>query len=199
LRDPAHRPHGFAGPRFFPATSPPMILLSPDELALPTVAWFKDSGRYEDDDLSVDFAKRITPNFSLEVGGTFYAAQAARRTHNRWLRQFRGRRQVSARRERDARDDLFVGVRCRPRPANRNEAYRAQEWVHAPLRPPSSSAKACGDLVRQDELALFAPLRSRVSIGVAIPTKARSADGDGGFEEHPDALELGLALEYSMP
>src|SRR5260221_1545205 len=63
--------HGFAGARFFPATIATDDPFVADELALPTVAWFKDSGEVRTDTYSVDFAKPITRNFGLGFGGTY--------------------------------------------------------------------------------------------------------------------------------
>ena len=63
--------HGFAGARFFPATIATDDPFVADELALPTVAWFKDAGDVKTATYSVDFAKRITSNFGLEFGGTY--------------------------------------------------------------------------------------------------------------------------------
>src|SRR5712671_1988958 len=63
--------HGFAGARFFPATIATDDPFVADELSLPTVSWFKDSGGVETNTYSVDFSKRITSTFGLEFGGTY--------------------------------------------------------------------------------------------------------------------------------
>ncbi|HEY2568926.1 MAG TPA: hypothetical protein VGI25_06380, partial [Candidatus Udaeobacter sp.] len=65
--------HGFAGSRFFPATLSTDDPFVNDELSLPTVSSIvvPDGGGTRDTEVSVDIAKRITPNFAVEVGGTF--------------------------------------------------------------------------------------------------------------------------------
>src|SRR5258708_4595045 len=63
--------HGFAGARFFPATIATDDPFVADELALPTGAWFKDSGEVRTTTYSVDFAKTITRNFGIGFGGTY--------------------------------------------------------------------------------------------------------------------------------
>src|SRR5438094_5146948 len=65
--------HGFAGARFFPATLSTEDPFVSDELSLPTVSTIRtpDDGGTRQTDISVDIAKRITPNFGIEVGETF--------------------------------------------------------------------------------------------------------------------------------
>jgi hypothetical protein len=65
--------HGFAGRRFFPATLSTDDPFVADELSLPTVSSIvtPDEGGTRDTELSVDIAKRITPNFGIEVSETF--------------------------------------------------------------------------------------------------------------------------------
>src|SRR3977135_1903389 len=63
--------HGFAGPRFFPATIATDDPFVADELALPTIAWFKDDAEVRTTTYSVGFAKRLTAHFGLEFGGTY--------------------------------------------------------------------------------------------------------------------------------
>src|SRR5258705_8114080 len=65
------RAHGFAGPRFFPATIATDDPFVADELALPTIGFVKDDGDVRTTTYSAGFAKRITPDFALEFGATF--------------------------------------------------------------------------------------------------------------------------------
>ena len=64
--------HGFAGSRFFPATLVTDDPFVNDELSLPTVSSIvtPDEGGIRDTEVAVDIAKRITPNFGIEVGQT---------------------------------------------------------------------------------------------------------------------------------
>ena len=64
--------HGFAGARFFPATLSTDDPFVSDELSLPTVSTIRtpDDGGTRETDISVDIAKRITPQFAIEIGET---------------------------------------------------------------------------------------------------------------------------------
>src|SRR5262249_55600758 len=64
--------HGFAGSRFFPATLTTDDPFVNDELSLPTVSSIviPDEGGTRDTEVAVDIAKRITPNFGIELGET---------------------------------------------------------------------------------------------------------------------------------
>src|SRR5262245_19081265 len=65
--------HGFAGPRFFPATLTTEDPFVADELSLPTISTIRtpDDGGTRETEVSADIAKRITPNFGLEIGEAF--------------------------------------------------------------------------------------------------------------------------------
>src|SRR6266513_3989223 len=65
--------HGFAGARFFPATLSTDDPFVNDELSLPTVSSIvtPEEGGTREAEISVDIAKRIRPNFGIEVGETF--------------------------------------------------------------------------------------------------------------------------------
>ena len=64
--------HGFAGARFFPATLSTDDPFVSDELSLPTISTIRtpDDGGTRETDISVDIAKRITPQFAIEIGET---------------------------------------------------------------------------------------------------------------------------------
>ena len=64
--------HGFAGARFFPATLSTDDPFVSDELSLPTVSTIRtpDNGGTRETDISVNIAKRITPQFAIEIGET---------------------------------------------------------------------------------------------------------------------------------
>src|SRR5204862_7283605 len=64
--------HGFAGARFFPATLSTDDPCVSDELSLPTVSTIRtpENGGTRETDISVDIAKRVTPQFGIEIGET---------------------------------------------------------------------------------------------------------------------------------
>jgi len=186
--------HGFAGPRFFPATLATDDPFVADELALPTVAWFKDSDDTRTTTYSVDFAKRITPNFSLEVGGTYMRLKPPGGPTVDGFDNFAvgAKYQLGVNAMRETIFSLGVDADL-----GGTGTKRIGAEGFSTITPAFFFGKGFGDLF--DRMSWLRAFAVTGSIGVAIPTKARSADGDGGFEEHPDALELGLALEYSMP
>ena len=186
--------HGFAGARFFPATLATDDPFVADELALPTVALFKDAGDVENTTYSMDLVKRITANFGLELGGTY--------VH---LRQPAG---PSV----DGFDNLSVGAKYQVLVDAAHEtilaigvgadiggtgAKRIGAEGFSKITPTFFFGKGFGDL--SDQMSLLRPFAVTGSIGVRFPTEARIPDGLGGFEQHPNALEVGLALEYSLP
>jgi hypothetical protein len=65
--------HGFAGSRFFPATLSTEDPFVNDELSLPTVSSIvtPEDGGTRETEISADIAKRITPNFGIEIGESF--------------------------------------------------------------------------------------------------------------------------------
>ena len=65
--------HGFAGARFFPATLTTEDPFIADELSLPTISTIRtpEDGGTRETEFSADIAKRITPNFGLEIGEAF--------------------------------------------------------------------------------------------------------------------------------
>ena len=65
--------HGFAGSRFFPATLSTDDPFVNDELSLPTVSTIvtPEQGGTRETEISADIAKRITPNFGVEIGESF--------------------------------------------------------------------------------------------------------------------------------
>src|SRR5262245_51959213 len=65
--------HGFAGSRFFPATLSTDDPFVNDELSLPTVSSIvtPEEGGTRETEISADIAKRITPNFGIEIGQSF--------------------------------------------------------------------------------------------------------------------------------
>ena len=67
--------HGFAGARFFPATLSTDDPFVSDELSLPTVSTIStpDDGGTRETVISVDIAKRITPQFGIAIGETLTA------------------------------------------------------------------------------------------------------------------------------
>jgi hypothetical protein len=181
--------HGFAGARFFPATIATDDPFVADELALPTVSWFKDSGGVKTDTYAVDFAKRITSDFGLEFGGTFLRLHPPGGPDTDGFDNFH----VGAKYLLDVdamRETLFsIGVDA---DLGGTGSSRIGAEDFSTITPTFFFGKGFGDLAQP--MSLLRAFAVTGSIGVAIPTQARN-----GLEEHPDTLKIGFALEYSLP
>ena len=186
--------HGFAGARFFPATIATDDPFVADELALPTVAWFKDGDGTKTTTYSVDFSKRITSNFGIEFGGTYLRLRPPGGPDADGFDNFH----VGAKYLLDVdamHETLFsIGVDA-DLGATGTSRIGAEDF--STLTPTLFFGKGFGDLT--DRMSFLRAFAVTGSIGIAIPTQARKSDGAGSFEEHPDRLKTGFALEYSFP
>lgn len=179
--------HGFIGQRFFPATLATDDPFVADELSLPTVT----SARFGASDgspagrqttIAVDFSKRITPNFGLAFGiarerFTFGGAQPA----------------VTG------RDNLEIGAKYQLYKDEPGETLLSAgvEWEvggtgskqvaesFSTYTPTVYFGKGFGRLASD----VLRPLALTGTLGVAVPGSGRE----------PHMLQVGLALEYSIP
>jgi hypothetical protein len=186
--------HGFAGPRFFPATIGTDDPFAADELAVPTIGWSKDDGDGRTTSYSADFAKRIFPNFALEFGATYLRLRPpGGPTVDGFDNVSVGAKYQFA--TDPVRETIFsVGIDA---DLGRTGTSRIGAEDFTTLTPAFFFGKGFGDLA--DRTSLLRAFALTGSLGVAFPTKARSPDGAGGFENHPNTLKIGLALEYSLP
>jgi len=196
--------HGFAGSRFFPATLSTDDPFVNDELSLPTVSSIvtPNAGGTRDTEIAVDIAKRITPNFGVELGESFMNLKPP---HERWANGF-GNLELGAKYEFFENDEhelilsLGADVEIGGTGNKRVGADSFTTWV-----PALFFGKGFGDL--PDELSFLKPLALTGVVGVAIPTSAstRTATQNEATREreieielHPDLLEWGFAVEYSI-
>ena len=186
--------HGFAGPRFFPATVGTDDPFAADELALPTISWFKDEDDIRTSSYSADFAKRITPNFALEFGASYLKLRPPGGPDTDGFDNI----SVGAKYQFDVdpvRETIFsLGLDA---DLGKTGAQRIGAEEFTTLTPAFFFGKGFGDMA--DRTSWMRAFALTGSVGVALPTKARSADGAGGFEEHPNRLQIALALAYSLP
>ena len=196
--------HGFAGARFFPATLSTDDPFIADELSLPTISTIRtpDGGGTRETDISVDIAKRITPDFGIEIGETLSALNPH---EGRAMTGFRnlelsGKYQLL---ENDAHEvivSLGLGVEVGGTGSRSLGADSFSTWT-----PGIFFGKGFGDL--PEALRFLKPLALTGLAGIVIPTSAstrsetidelsgaRSVD----VERNPDVLEWGFALEYSV-
>jgi hypothetical protein len=186
--------HGFAGARFFPATIATDDPFVADELALPTIAVVKDSGDVKTITYAADFAKRITSDFALEIGATYVQLRPPGGPDVDGFDNLSlGAKYLL---DVDAAHELIISIGV-DADLGGTGAARIGADDFSTLTPTFFFGKGLGDLPA--EMGLLRPFALTGSIGFGIPTKTRSPDGSGGFEEHPNTLETGLALEYSLP
>jgi len=196
--------HGFAGARFFPATLSTDDPFVNDELSLPTVSSIvtPNAGGTRDTEIAVDIAKRITPNFGVELGESFMNLKPP---HERSANGF-GNLELGAKYEFFENDEhelilsLGADVEIGGTGNKRVGADSFTTWA-----PALFFGKGFGDL--PDELSFLKPLALTGVVGVAIPTSAstRTATQNEAtrereieIERHPDLLEWGFAVEYSI-
>ena len=196
--------HGFAGPRFFPATLSTDDPFVADELSLPTVSTIRtpDDGGTRETDISVEIAKRITPQFGIEIGETLtvlnpHEGRAANGFGNLELG---GKYQFLKSDAHEAIVSVGLGVEIGGTGSNSIDADSFSTWS-----PAIFFGKGFGDL--PEALRFLKPIAITGVAGIAIPTSAstrsitvndQTDERDIEIEQHPDVLQWGFALEYSV-
>lgn len=197
--------HGFAGSRFFPATLSTDDPFVNDELSLPTVSSIvtPEEGGTRETEISANIAKRITPNFGVEIGESFIVLNP----HSERSANGFGNLELGAKYEFFENDEhetilsLGAEVEIGGTGGRQVGADTFSTWT-----PALSFGKGFGDL--PSDLSFLKPLAVTGEVGIAIPTSAstRTITLNGGatgereieIERHPDALQWGFALEYSF-
>jgi hypothetical protein len=196
--------HGFAGSRFFPATLTTDDPFVNDELSLPTVSSIvtPDGGGTRDTEVAVDIAKRITPNFGIELGETVINLKPPNESSQTGF----GNLDVAAKYEFFESDEhetilsLGAGVEIGGTGNKRVGADSFSTWT-----PALFFGKGFGDL--PETVSFLKPLAITGLVGVAIPTSASTRtvtlnettdERETDVEHHPSTLEWGFALEYSI-
>jgi hypothetical protein len=196
--------HGFAGARFFPATLSTDDPFVADELSLPTVSTIRtpDDGGTRETNISVEIAKRITPQFGIEIGETLtvlnpHEEHSANGFGNLELA---GKYQLMKNAAHETIVSVGLGVEIGGTGSQSIGADSFSTW-----QPAIFFGKGFGDL--PEALRFLKPLALTGIAGIAIPSSAstrtitvneQTADRDVDIERHPDVLEWGFALEYSV-
>ncbi len=196
--------HGFAGARFFPATLSTDDPFVSDELSLPTVSTIRtpDDGGTRETDISVDIAKRITPQFGIEIGETLTALNPheGHAVNGFGNLEFAGKYQLLKNAAHEAIVSVGLGVEIGGTGSNSIGADSFSTWA-----PAIFFGKGFGDL--PEALRFLKPIAITGVAGIAIPTSAstrtnrvndQTGERDIEIERHPDVLEWGFALEYSV-
>jgi hypothetical protein len=196
--------HGFAGARFFPATLSTDDPFVSDELSLPTVSTIRtpEDGGTRETDISVDISKRITPDFAIEIGDSFtvlnpHEGRAANGFSNLELG---GKYQLLRNGEHEAIASIGLGVEVGGTGGRSVGADSFSTWT-----PGFFFGKGLGDLPAA--VRFLKPFAITGQVGIAIPTSAstrsvtvhaQTGEQEIDVERHPDVLEWGFALEYSL-
>jgi hypothetical protein len=196
--------HGFAGARFFPATLSTDDPFVADELSLPTVSTIgtPEDGGTRETDISVDISKRITPDFAIEIGEAFMALNPheGRAANGFGNLELGGKYQLLKNAVHEAIVSIGLGVEVGGTGARSVGADSFSTWT-----PGILFGKGFGDL--PNTFSFLRPLALTGQVGIAIPTSASTRgvteDAQTGereieIERHPNVLEWGFALEYSV-
>jgi hypothetical protein len=196
--------HGFAGPRFFPATLATDDPFVADELSLPTVSTIRtpDDGGTRETDISVEIAKRITPQFGIEIGETFTVLnpREGRATNGFGNLEVGGKYQLLKNGPHEAIVSFGLGVEIGGTGSSSIGADSFSTW-----EPGFFFGKGFGDL--PETLRFLKPFSITGVAGIAIPTSAstgsvmvndETGEREVEVERNPDGLEWGFALEYSV-
>jgi hypothetical protein len=198
--------HGFAGPRFFPATIATDDPFVADELSLPTVSHQKTATdpSVKETDVNGEFSKRLTPTVGVSLGAGWTHLDHARPPHNPsgWQNIELGVKwQFLLSPVHEAVASIALNAEL-----GGPGARRVGADPFTTLTPAVLFGKGAGDL--PDSLNYLRPLALTGSLGYALPTmrKTRSfgVDPDSGdsvidVERHSDRIAYGFAVEYSMP
>jgi hypothetical protein len=196
--------HGFAGSRFFPATLTTDDPFVNDELSLPTVSSIvtPDEGGTRDTEVAVDIAKRITPNFGIEIGEHFSILNPPKESSESGF----GNLELGAKYEFFENDEheamLSLGANVEVGGTGNKEvgADSFTTWS-----PGFFFGKGFGDL--PDAVSFLKPFAVTGLVGIAIPTSASTrtvtlnettGERNIDVERHPTVLEWGFAVEYSI-
>ncbi len=184
--------HGFAGARFFPATLTTEDPFVNDELSLPTVSTIKTAEGRETA-IAADIAKRITPNLGIELGEEFIDLNpnGENEVSGFGNLELGAKYQFFTSAGHEAILSLGAEVEIGGTGQRRVDADSFSTWT-----PAFFFGKGLGDL--PDTFSLLRPAAVIVVVGVAIPTSASTRNSDGEIERHPNVLQYGFALEYSL-
>jgi hypothetical protein len=190
--------HGFAGKRFFPATLATEDPFVADELSLPTIASRRTADDALEQSASIDFSKRISNDFGIGVEATYLRLRPADGPTQNGFDNFALNAKYLFFRNDERETLLSVGVDW---DIGGSGARRVDAEPFSTISPTLFFGKGFGDL---PETARFLrPFALTGSAGIGIPSRASSTTTDDSgnveTERHPNVLQLGLALQYSLP
>ncbi len=196
--------HEIAGNRFFPAT---LAIDDPgvnDELAVPTIAMTKsgDEPPVKELDFSGEYSKRITEAFAISAGPTWTRLFAPGGPTGTGANGFQNLDTTFKYRfYKDPVHELIMSVGLSIEWGGSGASGVGADKFTT-YTPTFFFGKGFGDL--PDTVWWARPIALTGVVGYAIPGSARTLTfdpdtGDTGIELHPQFLNWGLSLQYSMP
>ena len=194
--------HGFAGQRFFPATLATEDPFVADELSLPTFSRRKtpaagDEPASVETEASIEFAKSITPNLgiSLEVPYQRLRPEGEEKQNGFGNSALGFKYQFYKSGEHET--ILSAGVDWE---IGGSGSKRVGAESFSTVTPSFFLGKGFGEL--PEGVKYLRPFALTGALGVDFPTRSSTttiSDGDVQIERHPHVLNVGFALEYSLP
>lgn len=195
--------HGFAGKRFFPATLATDDPFVADELSLPTITSRKTAARGDqpatrETSTSIDFTKRITPDFGLGLGASYLHLQPDDAPTQNGFDNLSASLKYQFYKSDAHETILSVGADW---DIGGTGSKRVGAESFSTVTPAVFFGKGFGDL--PDSVAYLRPLAITGSAGIALPTRSSTTtvdeDGIATTEQHPNVLKVGFAVQYSLP
>jgi len=195
--------HGTAGKRFFPATLLTEDPFVADELSLPTISTIKtpasdDAAATRETVFSVDMSKRITENLGVGFGAAYKQLRPDGGDTQRGFDNAAASIKYKFYQDNERETIVSAGVDW---DIGSSGSKRVGAESFSTVTPAIFFGKGFGDL---PESAMYLrPLALTGSVGIGIPSRADSTsfndEGDAVIERHPHVLNLGFAVEYSLP
>lgn len=195
--------HGFAGKRFFPATLATDDPFVADELSLPTVSRRKtgasgDEPATLETSASVDFTKRITSNFGLGLGADYLRLQPDGEDTQNGFDNLAANAKYQFFKNDEHETILSIGADW---DIGGTGAKRVGAESFSTVTPTVFFGKGFGDL--PEGLKYLRPFAVTGTVGVAMPTRSSTTttdeDGNATTELHPNVMNVGFAVQYSLP
>jgi hypothetical protein len=195
--------HGTAGKRFFPATLTTEDPFVADELSLPTISTIKtpasdESPATRETVFSADVSKRITENLGVGFGAAYKQLRPEGGDTQRGFDNAAASFKYKFYQNNERETILSAGVDW---DIGGSGSKRVGAESFSTVTPALFFGKGFGDL--PDSAMYLRPFALTGSVGIGIPTRANSSslndDGEVAIERHPHTLNLGFAIEYSLP
>ena len=156
-----------------------------------------DSPATVETNTSVDFTKRITPNFGLGFGATWLRARPEGADAVSGFDNLSANLKYQFYKSDERETILAVGADL---DMGNTGAKRVGAESFSTITPTFFFGKGMGDL--PEGAKFLRPVALTGTLGVAMPTRSSTTttddNGDPSIERHPNVLKLGFAVQYSL-